>query len=165
MNLNNKHYRQIVQRYIHLGPLPFHRGEGICCGWNWMDAIQNFRLPKPEAQTISNSDPATFVASVCTEALSSEEYFWLCSAPKFDLMVWWLSSSSSFIIIYSIFREAAFAFLHAKTRFLLFRGAVKLVWVAEIRINLSVENLQGNRFCHVNEDINYLLYRAVETLA
>lgn len=77
MNLNSKHYRQTVQRHIHHGPLPSHRGAGICCGWNRMEVIQNFSSTTHKAQTISNGILATWVFSLyCWDNFISGKARW-----------------------------------------------------------------------------------------
>lgn len=148
MNLNHKHYRQIVQRHIHLGPLPSHRGLGICCGWNWMEVIQNLKLPNPEMWRIIKSDSVPFVESMCSGAIPPEQHHAGTFLALHFSGIWFegggypapqaLSVSVPYLerLPQLSFRARQdSSYLHSQADL-----------VAETRINLSVQNLQGKGF-------------------
>lgn len=75
---------------------------------------------------------------------------------------WWLSSSSSFISVCSVFREVASALLQGKARLLLFTQSS---WSGCWNKNKSIYAKPAReRVCSINEDINYLQSSMVEPL-
>lgn len=154
MNLNHKHYGQIVQRHIHLGPALSHRGSGNCCGWNWMEVIQNLRLPNPETERISESDSAPLVVSMCSETIPPGEHhagtFLALHCPG----IWFDGGGSpapQALSVSSLYLER-FPLLHGKARLLLFTQQSS--WSDCWNKNKSVyEKPAGEGICSVNEDI------------